>query len=165
MAILTDFTTYDDIRAVLGVSDEELEDLTIALSTYIDQLELTLADIDAGLQAAYVTVAAKQEATRTVAEQKFYKLTRLFSSFAVARDLLTSLDLFAAKVITDGKASVQRFDTYEETRKAVLSMFSTLRKRLDVAYALIDIAHAPVQSAVAIFAVKSALAIDPVTGQ
>ena len=38
MALLT-YTTYDDIRAALGVSSDEIEDATLSLSLY--ELNLT----------------------------------------------------------------------------------------------------------------------------
>ena len=42
MAILTDYTTYDTVRAVLGVAEEELEDATLGLPMYLQQLQKSM---------------------------------------------------------------------------------------------------------------------------
>ena len=46
---ITDYAAYDEIRAVLGVSDEELEDATLALPMYEKLLNMELLDISEDL--------------------------------------------------------------------------------------------------------------------
>lgn len=65
--LITDYTTYDDVRAVLGVSTDELEDTTLALETYASALLLDLEDVDVALPAAY---SALLGTGRTAADRK-----------------------------------------------------------------------------------------------
>ena len=44
--MLTEYTTYEEIRAVLGVADEELEDVVLAQPLFERQLILDLDDIN-----------------------------------------------------------------------------------------------------------------------
>ena len=37
---ITEYTTYDDVRAALGVSVDDLEDSTLALDLYADMLDV-----------------------------------------------------------------------------------------------------------------------------
>lgn len=133
MAVL-DYTTYDDIRAVLGVSTDELEDVTLALETYATALLLDLEDVDTGLPAAY---AGLPGTGRSDAQERFYVTARFFATFAVARQLTSALPLFGPKDITDGKASTSRFSDspYKETIKRVQAEFDRCRTRLEKSYA------------------------------
>ncbi len=55
---LTDYTSYDEIRAVLGVSDEELEDGTLALPLYLTMLLMEFDDIEPTLDVQYTDIKA-----------------------------------------------------------------------------------------------------------
>ena len=92
---LTDFATYDEIRAVLGVSDEELEDGTLALPMYLKLLQLDFGDIAGTLEAQYL--AAKASTPPSAAEQKLVDVVSVFSAYASSKHLLTSLPRFAPK--------------------------------------------------------------------
>ena len=41
---ITNYTSYDSVRAALGVSSDDLEDATLALDIYADALELEFDD-------------------------------------------------------------------------------------------------------------------------
>lgn len=105
---ITDFTTYSEIRATLGVDDEELPDTTLALEMYLSGLRVELKQIGAALPAEFVVIRDKDEAARTASEADVYDAVRLFAPYEVAVQLSTSLPLFAPKTITDGKAGVTR---------------------------------------------------------
>jgi hypothetical protein len=107
--VITDFTSYADVRAVLGVSDEELEDATIGLEVYASHLELELDDIHPTLITKYQEVKGTEQASRTTLQQKFYQLARLFAAYSVGRQLVGSLPMFGPKDISDGKATLSRF--------------------------------------------------------
>ena len=127
--LLTDYTTYADIRAVLGVSEDDLTDETLALTLYGDYLQNELEDIALTLPDTYTTVKALT--VRDSAQIRFLTASRLFATFAVAKQLTAALPLFAAKQISDGKATVGRFDTsYKETIKSVNEQYEKLRARL-----------------------------------
>lgn len=132
MSIL-DYTTYDDIRAVLGVSTDELEDTTLDLEIYDSGLVLDLEDVDLGLSDAYLALPA----TRTATQDRFHRTVRMFAAYSVARQLTASLPMFGPKDISDGKATVTRFadSPYKETIKRVQAEFDRCRTRLEKAYA------------------------------
>ena len=93
--MLTDYTTYNDIRAVLGVSEDDLTDATLALQTYDDYLTQELEDIDIDLPDTYATTLALSAPTS--AETRFVKACSLFVIFFVAKTLIVVFFLFAAK--------------------------------------------------------------------
>jgi hypothetical protein len=136
MATLQDFTSADEIRSVLGVSPEELEDSTIGLALYYRQLQFDLTEISSSLESAYLTVLALPESGRTVIQQKFFDVTAVYSAYFVSRLLLTSLNAFAPKQITDGKATVVRTDDpFKLVREGVNAQYAVMRTRLLAAYA------------------------------
>ena len=153
---LTDFATYDEIRAVLGVSDEELEDGTLALPMYLKLLQLDFGDIEAQY------LAAKASITPSAAEQKLVDVVSVFSAYAISKHLLTSLPLFAPKRITDGRAETDRItDPFEGVREGVNSMYPVLKSRVGAALAALG-TSVTVNPARTFFSVAG-LAINPVT--
>ncbi len=132
--VLTDYTTYADIRAVLGVSDDDLDDATLALTLYSDYLQGELEDIALTLPSTYTTV--KVLVSPDAAQVRFLAASRLFATYSVAKQLTAALPLFAAKQVTDGKAAVSRFDTsYRDVVKSVNEQYEKLRARLVAAVA------------------------------
>lgn len=162
MDLLT-FTGFDDVRAVLGVSTDELEDSTLGLPVYAINLEAELREINASLPSAYEAVHAKPPTNFTEAERWFHETTRLFATYSVARQLCTSLPLFAPREVGDGKAHVTRFsaDPYQATIAAVNDQYEVQRRRLDSAYA--GVASTNSTATRRTYFAKSS-SIDPVTG-
>lgn len=133
---LTDFATYDEIRAVLGVSDEELEDSTLALPMYLKILQMEFADMAETLESQYLTIKASP--APTAVEQKFLDVVSVFSAYAISKNLLTSMPLFAPKRITDGRAETDRVtDPFEGVKSGVNSTYLTMRARVLIALGLI----------------------------
>lgn len=163
MALL-DYSTYDDIRAVLGVSNEELEDVTLALGVYSSNLVMELEDVDADLPSEYATVAALASNVRTEAQQRFYDVTRLFAVYAVAKQLGSSLPLFSPKDVSDGKASQSRFadSPYRETLKKVDAYYGRTREKLETTYAALS-SSSTTATQRTLFSISSP-ASDPVIG-
>jgi hypothetical protein len=135
--MLTDYTTYDDVRSALGVSSDELEDVTLGLETWDHNLQFELEDINAGLPGAYATIVGIAAASRTPAQAKLYRATRYFSTLAVAYSLTASLPMFGPKDISDGKATVSRFadSPYRAVVSSVKSQYEIARDRLKDAWA------------------------------
>ena len=158
---ITEFTSYADVRAALGVSEDDLEDGTLELDLYADMLEVEFEDVSATFLTTYA--AAQSVDTPTEAQARFLKATRLFATYAIAKHCCASLPLFAAKDVTDSKATVTRFDSpYRDTVKSVLDQYGRLRNRLATALAALA---APTTLSVAktYFSVVSP-ATDPITG-
>ena len=159
--MLTTYTTYNDVRAALGVSPDDLDDATLALSLYDDNLTQELEDVALTLPETFATT--KAIAAPTALETRFLTACRLFSTFAVAKMLTAALPLFAAKEVTDGKAAVGRFDSpYKDVIKSVNEQYATQRARLVTALSAVgttsETATARVYMAVA------SPSSDPVTG-
>lgn len=126
---IVDYTTYADVRAALGVSAKELPDETIALDLYSSNLELELYDLDSTAQASYNTLVTKT--TPSAAESRFVAAAKFFAIYCVARHLTTTMPIFAPRQISDGKASVVRFDNlYRDTIASVNQMYDLSRNRL-----------------------------------
>lgn len=161
---LTNYTTFDDIRAALGVTSDELGDDTLGLDLYPANLEMELEDVDVNLLAAFNATALIAEGTRTDAEKRFYSTTKLFATYAVARQLGAALPLFAPKDVTDGKAAVGRFasNPYKDTLKALEAQYGYVKGKLVAAYAALS-AGTKV-SVTQIFMGVSSPSSDPVTG-
>lgn len=142
MALLT-YTTYDDIRAALGVSSDEIEDATLSLALYELNLTSEFEDIDLSLESTYATVSALT--SRTDVQERFLQATRLFSTYAVAYQATTSLPLFSPKDITDGKAAFSRYadSPYKEVIKRVEQMHGKYKSRLEQALAANNAVSAP----------------------
>lgn len=162
---LTDYTTYADVRGVLGVSDDELEDATLALALYSDHLLQEFDDVSTTLASDFATVAAiTPESSRTAVQQRFYRLTRLFAAYAVAKQLGSGLPLFGPKDITDGKATVSRFadSPYRAVLKEVQNKYDELRIKLKEAHA--GLSSSATNTVVRSYFSAVGMATDPVTG-
>lgn len=130
--MLTEYTTYDDIRAALGVSSDDLGDETLGLNLYENLLQGELEDVALTLPATYASTLAV--ASPTDVQTRFLQAASVFATFAVAKQLTTSLPMFAARQVTDSKAGVTRFDNpYVETIKAVSREYEKARARLAAA--------------------------------
>lgn len=162
---VTDYTTYEDVRALLGVSDTELPDNVLALQVYDIGLRGELYDISPSCVSSYGTVSDKQPDTRTIAEQWFYDSMRIFAAYAVAKQLTTSLPMFGPKDISDGKATVSRFSDspYRSVVTAVSKAYDQMRARLERALAALNSTTATNTSRV--FLAISSPSFDPVTGE
>lgn len=161
IAALTTYTTYDDIRAALGVSTDDLEDATLALAFYADYLQTEMEAVDVSVPATYVSVKAL--ASPSDIQARFLMYSRLFATFSVAKQLTVSLPLFAASQETDGKASAQRFDdAYKATAASIIQQYDRTRARLVLALAAIGTTL--VAPPTLVFFAQPSGSVDPVTG-
>lgn len=166
MAIL-DYTTYDDIRAVLGVSSEELEDATVSLQVYEFGLSSEIRSVSRTLVSDLATVVASPEAGWTDVQRELVEGMTLFCTYSVARQLLTSLPLFSPKEITDGKASQVRYSTnpYEETIRRVQAEYSRFKTDLDAIYASFKSSTATASTTRILMIGGPSTSINPITGE
>jgi hypothetical protein len=158
---ITDFTTYEEVRAALGVSSEELEDTTLALDLYGLNLSVELSEIGATLAAEFLALTAPTAG----AEQNFVDAVKLFAPYAIARQVLPALPLLAPKSITDGKASITRDSSapFKETALRVQTDYERFKKWLADRYSDFKGASAPATPVRPFMAVVTP-ATDPVTG-
>lgn len=163
MSVL-DYTTYAEIRAALGVSATELPDTVLAVPMYATLLDLDLESVSAngGIPALYATVAA--DTSRTAQEQRFYDLTRLFASYSLAKNLLSSLPLFSVQSLTDGRAEFHRqADVIADIVAGVNGIYNAVRTKLSAAYLVLVPGIGGYVRPTAIITAAEGLAVDPVT--
>ena len=152
MTALTMYTSYNEVRAALGVSDDEVPDATLALAMYGNHLGTELDDMETELGLAepvedtFATISAVAEGSRTKVQKRVLATTSLFATYAVARHLGTSLAMRAPKSIGDGKALLTRFTDspykstlvqvgaqYEKARTALVSALAALNSTTSAA--------------------------------
>lgn len=164
---LTTYAEYAEVRAALGVNDIELKDAVLTLPIYEMGVVRELNKVSTSLATAFSSIAAKSAETRTTAERKLYDAVRLFSVYAVAKQVGVSLTSFAPKDVSDGKASVSRFagEPLENTLARVEAMYLDLRNSLVDEYQTFLGASSAVLSTVpTTVLVASGRSYDPVTG-
>lgn len=132
--MLRDFTSPDEIRAILGIAESELPDAVIELPLYERLLEFDFSDINSGIEAAFF--ALPDVDTRSSGEQLFSDCLQVYSAYAVAQLLVINVKMFAPQTITDSKTTLQRAgsDPWLDTRTAVGSGYNLMRQRLIKAY-------------------------------
>lgn len=131
--LIPDYTTYDDIRAALGVSSDELEDATLGLHLYEDALLADLEDVALAVPPTYIVVKAL--ASPDQHQERFLQCARVFAVYSVAKQLTISLSLFSPVKVGDGKAEMGRVsDPHRETVRMVNQEFDKWRNRLIKAF-------------------------------
>lgn len=131
---ITAYTTYDDVRAVLGVSSKDLADATLALHWYSDALDEALDEVSPNLAQAFADASA---ATTPSAEQvRLIRSVRTFAATVVAKTATTAVRMFAPQHITDGKAAMSRFtDPIKELVKDIDAKYLDAREKVVAALA------------------------------
>jgi len=160
---LTEFTTPDSIRSVLGVSAKELEDTTLLQKRYETMLIEDVLALHAQMLEDFRTTFALP--TKTDDEQRFLDLFEAFAAHQVAKQCLGSIEMFAPRRITDGKSELERStDPYKRLRDDVAAVLNILRIRLREAYARINPDATPPAPAERLAAIVSTPAFNPITG-
>ena len=160
---LTEFTSFDDIRAVLGVSVDELSDTTLSLNLYLFSLVSALEGVDLGVIPYFEPLVATAPSTAT--DIRFFQAVQVFASYAVAKQASGSLPMFSPKEQTDGKSSLVRFsqDPYKVTMEKIEEGYEAWKVKLSAAYSATQNVGAPVVSDRPYLSVVSP-GYDPVSG-
>ncbi len=161
MITLTDYCTTNSIRAVLGVSEEEIEDTVILDPVYAVTLQENLADVNSGIIAAFVAIPGSP----TAGELRFKELVQTYAAYQVAQILLTSVKMFAPQTITDSKAQTSRVnDPYADLRGEILGSLDYFIPRVRSAYSTLYPVASVATNTARVFALNAGIAFDPVTG-
>ncbi len=116
--------SYDNIRAVLGMPEDELPDETLALPTFADTLSIALNSYG-GIYSPETTYQTLQEIfDRPLPQDDFmFPAIRNYSVYVVAQAVAGGgLSLFAVKTKSDGKSLITRFSdqsTYSDVMEAI----------------------------------------------
>lgn len=105
---LTNYTTYDQVRALLGVHDKELTDQVLSLPMYNTLLEMELLAVDADLITQYES--ARAAAIPSTLQRRFVDVVSLYATYVVGVQALVSAPYFAEKRMSDGNAEKERND-------------------------------------------------------
>lgn len=156
------YTSYDEVRSVLGVEDDELLDETLALPVYLNLLLEDLMDVNINTEKMFDDISGEDDPTPL--QLRFLRLVGTFSTYSVARHLTTSLPMFAPRSLGDGKAAMSRFlDPYKDTIKKIEEQFTLTQGRLQQ---VIDELNSETKEATTKrYFVGVGLSRDPVTGQ
>ena len=161
--MITDYTSFEDVRAALGVSEEEIADGTLELESFATLLDEDLREINAGLPAIFLSLAA-DEANWTANQRRLVGLIKLYATYAIAFRLLDSSELFGFLRVADGRASTERVpDAYRNLRANITAMLGRIKAKLIAALLLVYPGlSVPTLAAVSYFSAVG-IATDPVT--
>lgn len=164
---LTTYCELDEVRAALGVSDLELSDTVLNLPVYEIGLMRELNKVSTSLPVAFSTAFNVAEETRTDLQQALVDATRLFSVYAVAKQVGVSLGSIVPKDVGDGKATLSRFSDspYKEVMKNVEALYTAVRASLLETLVLVTGSGSSTKATVpmTVFG-KAARGYDPITG-
>lgn len=159
--MLTDYTSYENIRVTLGLSLRELPDSVLDAEIYDLGLETEIYGIGSDIPALYVTATGES----TDEAKAFVRAVRIFSTYSVAQQCAEALPLFSSKGITDGKAGVFRDGNspYELTMEKVVASYERSYRGLEEAYATYTSGSVAEHAPATLMGVSSP-SFDPVTG-
>ena len=135
MILVTDYTSYAEIRAVIGVDALELPDATLGLQTFATALYRTLLSITNSsgetLIALFDTI---DPFDMDISEEILYYTIKEYATYVVADACCSGLSMFALKSDSDGKAAQSRFAseaTFKDVAKNVQQRLASLTGALD----------------------------------
>ena len=135
MILVTDYTSYAEIRAVIGVDALELPDATLGLQTFATALYRTLLSITNSSGETLVALFdAIDPFDMDISEEILYYTIKEYATYVVADACCSGLSMFALKSDSDGKATQSRFAseaTFKDVVKNVQQRLASLTGALD----------------------------------
>ena len=135
MILVTDYTSYAEIRAVIGVDALELPDATLGLQTFATALYRTLLSITNSSGDTLVALFdAIDPFDMDISEEILYYTIKEYATYVVADACCSGLSMFALKSDSDGKATQSRFSseaTFKDVVKNVQQRLASLTGALD----------------------------------
>lgn len=160
---LTDYTTYDEVRGILGVAEEEIPDAVMSLDVYYTTLLEDMYALAPGMQANYE--ATKALPVPTASQARFVRLVKAWSGYDVAAQHLDSLSMSAPKTIESDKDKTDRMaDPYEQIRANLPGRLATVRDRLLGLYVELFPGDPVPARPTATVIIAVGLGTDPITG-
>lgn len=158
---LTAYTTYDTVRAVVGLSPKELSDDVLSLPMYEQLLKEDLYSVASELNTTFLALPGGM---LSAYEQKLKDQVEVFAAYSVAEKLLSPAGIFCPQVINDGRASRDTgADPYANLRVDVPKMLAVLRTRITITLDLLAVTSTVSVRTYALTG-STGLASDPVTG-
>jgi hypothetical protein len=160
---ITDYTTTNEIRALLGVSTDELEDATILQPVYTTILSESLYDIDPGLDPTFQAAIVLEPPS--AAQTRFMNVASTYACYIVAQALLGSAPVFAPKRIKDDQTETDRvLNPFAALQNSVQFGLGYLKPKVVLTYEAVTtvvLIPTPIKSP----AMLAPIGYDPVTGQ
>lgn len=142
MLPVTTYTSYDAVRALIGVDSDELTDAALGTEVFSTALGVALyretpshgIGGNGNLTERHAVIAEIESEERTPEEAVVYGLIRFYAACVVADTAMAGLSMYAKRSESDGKASATRFsaesthrDVVEILRGKMLWALSSLR--------------------------------------
>ena len=163
--MLTDYTSYAQIRATLSVTDDELQDSNLELPFIYSKLLDNLEELSVDMQAVYEGLYAQPPEDLSANEEKFIRRMGVYATYQVAVQLLDSLPLLAVQTEQDARASYERFEKpFERVDASVRATFAVAKKKLIEAFNTIATTPIAVNTASRVYTSAVVPSYDPVTG-
>lgn len=159
---LTDYTTYEAVRTVSGLSSVELSDAQLAQDIFLTMLQADLGAISVQLDPLYLSLLGPDPLTPE--ESHFVKAVKVFSPYAVARSAMSSSGMSGLKKIEDGKARAERFsDALSQGQNGVQAQYAKWRQHLVDAFE--GLGYVATTSATRVWMQGVTPIYNPVTGE
>lgn len=103
---MTEMTTADAVRAVMGISESELPDDLLLQEVFSRNTERALKKISSDLVTNWETLKVSTDPK----DLGLVDIVRDYCTYKIAVHVGQSIDLIAARTLTDSKATFQRFE-------------------------------------------------------
>jgi len=157
--ILDYVDSYDSVRAVCGLSLEELPDEELGLVVYLNYLGLELYNTSGVYSPSAEDQTLIEIFSATAETDPMHSAIQLYSIYTVADCVLNTVGLKAYKTMADGKSTLTRFSpeaTFMAARASVKEMLSKYSNAIN------KMLGSDETAAASLTAVKPL--VDPVTG-
>ncbi len=163
---LVTYTSYETVRAVVGVADTEIPDDILALDLYEREVVESLDLLNPALRVQYDVVLGVPLIDRTALQRRYASLISAYAAYKVGKTLAGgSIELFAPKKIQDGKGVAERVqDPFSQLRLDISATLTKWEGVLLRCLALIDPSQTVATRAAPAFMASVGLAQNPVTG-
>lgn len=164
--LITEFTPYESVRIVLGLTSRELKDERLANEIFYNTLIFDLSAVgrsvaaDADLIGDYQEVASDLGGATPLA-RSFYTAVRVYSAHVAAFQCLPALTEISPYYISDSKAAMRK--NQGDTVERVTSAYLRYRSLVQEAYAAYLGVEAPESFQINMLGISSP-DYDPVTG-
>lgn len=160
---ITEFTSYAEVRLLMGVSPQEMPDGDMSLPIVGYWLNLAFEDVYPGLVDAYRGWLEADPGT--AAEQRAIMAVRVYSAYVVAAELRGATGSSMLKSITDGRAKEERFGPVKDDWQMFLDRLNRARQALIDALVALGLLDPVAPATPRVFFGSAGLAVDPVVGE
>jgi hypothetical protein len=138
--ILEYVTSYDDVRAVLGLPSDELNDETLGLKIYLNSLNIALTRVVGTYPTDYGSTRTLVELYEALKDgdplDEIVPIIQMYAIYSVANTVANTLPMIGVKTKSDGKSVVTRhsaesvyLDTHKSIKEALRTYSAMLRDK------------------------------------